>query len=109
MHAPLFESPCPALHVALFNLCSPTPLCRAHAAALRLLFFNHPADASAAAGVLAATNQSPFATQPWNIKGQLLVLDVGSLQFQGDHTAQLWVPQSKVIRLLSWSAALWLM
>jgi len=27
----------------------------------------------------------PFYKQPWNIKGDTLILDVGSLQFQGNH------------------------
>jgi hypothetical protein len=32
-------------------------------------------------------NKSPFYTQPWNIKGDVLILDVGSLSFQGNHPA----------------------
>lgn len=27
----------------------------------------------------------PFSTQPWNIKGDTLIFDVGSLSFQGNH------------------------
>jgi hypothetical protein len=35
----------------------------------------------------AGQQQQPtaFTRQPWNIKGQLLVLDAGSLSFQGNH------------------------
>lgn len=32
-------------------------------------------------------SKTPFCTQPWNIKGDVLILDVGSLSFQGNHPA----------------------
>lgn len=35
--------------------------------------------------LLLVAGTTPFSTQPWNIKGDTLILDVGSLSFQGNH------------------------